>query len=576
MVLIFKIAIILLFLVPASLLAVDVEFRVSNPFSSSINNVLCEKNQKTSSIEVVAAVGEIESASFTICNFSSEVKKISYSGIDVSSGSEKMLSAINIRYVKRWHQAGGAWTEHWRRKKDSKLVPELLVNDPYLVKVEGEDNYLKVNNEYIKISDREIQSGMVIPEAKDFLVQDADTLVSINLPSNKNQQYWLTIDSAGMPPGEYSAQIQLDVNNDKLLVPLILKILPFELKETKLIHSIYYRGVLRPGGEGSISSEYKSPEQLTAEFTNLKSHGIKNPTVYQPLKSKKKWAKYSQRQLDKSLKKYLKIRSVSGFNDKDLFFLGTTTGRSSSAKSLASVVYSYKKIQKIADDYGYSQVYIYGSDEAKKDKLTSQKQVWDTVRAAGGKVFVAGSKGHVDLMGARTDLLVHRDELSNREFDIMHKNKNRVFKYHDPKSGPENPMLFRYKRGLFLWQSGFDGAMDYAYQHSMGFIWNDFDNKRYRDLAFTYPTSNGVIDTIAWEGYREGIDDLNYLATLEYFIEQVEKNTTVPDSVTALPKQYILELKNAGQVDLDNYRDVVTNHIKSLLQWLNPIVNKAA
>ena len=31
---------------------------------------------------------------------------------------------------------------------------------------------------------------------------------------------------------------------------------------------------------------------------------------------------------------------------------------------------------------------------------------------------------------------------------------------------------------------------------------------------FVYPTADGVIDTIAWEGYREGIDDLRYLATL--------------------------------------------------------------
>lgn len=34
-----------------------------------------------------------------------------------------------------------------------------------------------------------------------------------------------------------------------------------------------------------------------------------------------------------------------------------------------------------------------------------------------------------------------------------------------------------------------------------------------------YPTADGVIDTIQWEGYREGIDDLRYLATLQKAIE---------------------------------------------------------
>ena len=31
---------------------------------------------------------------------------------------------------------------------------------------------------------------------------------------------------------------------------------------------------------------------------------------------------------------------------------------------------------------------------------------------------------------------------------------------------------------------------------------------------FTYPTSDGVIDTVQWEGFREGVDDTRYLATL--------------------------------------------------------------
>ncbi len=31
---------------------------------------------------------------------------------------------------------------------------------------------------------------------------------------------------------------------------------------------------------------------------------------------------------------------------------------------------------------------------------------------------------------------------------------------------------------------------------------------------FAYPVSNGVIDTVQWEGFREGVDDICYLSTL--------------------------------------------------------------
>ena len=56
----------------------------------------------------------------------------------------------------------------------------------------------------------------------------------------------------------------------------------------------------------------------------------------------------------------------------------------------------------------------------------------------------------------------------------------------------------------------YDGGMTYIFYHG----WNDFYGKRYRQHNFVYPTADGLIDTIQWEGYREGIDDLRYLGTL--------------------------------------------------------------
>ena len=44
--------------------------------------------------------------------------------------------------------------------------------------------------------------------------------------------------------------------------------------------------------------------------------------------------------------------------------------------------------------------------------------------------------------------------------------------------------------------------------------WNDWDHQKYRDQNFTYPVSNGILSTIQWEGFREGIDDVRYLTTL--------------------------------------------------------------
>ncbi|MGO8752649.1 MAG: hypothetical protein ACLQNE_42455 [Thermoguttaceae bacterium] len=79
--------------------------------------------------------------------------------------------------------------------------------------------------------------------------------------------------------------------------------------------------------------------------------------------------------------------------------------------------------------------------------------------------------------------------------------------------------------GLELWKAGFDGAMDYAYQHGFGHVWNDFDSPIYRDHVFAYPTLNGVVDTIEWEGFREGVNDVRYVTTLLQCIEQGKANS---------------------------------------------------
>lgn len=97
---------------------------------------------------------------------------------------------------------------------------------------------------------------------------------------------------------------------------------------------------------------------------------------------------------------------------------------------------------------------------------------------------------------------------------------HRAFCYAYPQVGNEEPETYRRNFGLALWRAVFDGAMDYAYQHSFGHIWNDFDDKTYRDHVFAYPTVDGVVDTVEWEGFREAVDDVRYVTTLEQAIKK--------------------------------------------------------
>jgi len=48
-------------------------------------------------------------------------------------------------------------------------------------------------------------------------------------------------------------------------------------------------------------------------------------------------------------------------------------------------------------------------------------------------------------------------------------------------------------------------------------MWNDFNDER-RAVAVTYPAAERPIDTIAWEGFREAVDDVRYGTTLKLAI----------------------------------------------------------
>ena len=117
------------------------------------------------------------------------------------------------------------------------------------------------------------------------------------------------------------------------------------------------------------------------------------------------------------------------------------------------------------------------------------------------------------------DLLVCYGDPSKEDAARWHSKGHRIFCYANSQSGIEEPEACRRNFGLLPAANDYDGGMTYIYYHG----WNDFNGKRYRQHNFVYPTVDGVIGTIQWEGYREGIDDLRYLRTLRNAVESAQK-----------------------------------------------------
>ena len=454
-------------------------------------------------IRIRACRGEFEPASFVVYSprrpATLEVKVSDLRG----SGGAIPASAVDVRSVKCWYQAGG--NERFPTNRGMHLLtPELLLRDDDLVRVDTVDKRNLVKLQYPDGTRKWIciSSPEPSPEEKDSSVAalpicDAATLQPVTVPARTAKQFWVTVHvPTDTRTGQYRGAIELTSGGRTLeTLPVTVEVLPFDLAPNPLESSIYFHWglALDMQGQGTLGISTRTPAQLKAELIDLRDHGIDNPTV-------------GVHATGSQLPDELRLRQEVGMrNDRLYYLVGYTWALSPD---------QIKQIIAVAQGFGFTEFYFYGADEAVGDRLKEQRPHWEKVHAAGGKVFVAGTRGqNFPIVGDLQDLLVCYGEPSSEEAANWHSKGHKIFCYANPQGGIEAPETYRRNFGLLLAVNKYDGGMTYIY-YSGTPSWNDYAIPPYRQHNFVYPTVDGVIDTIEWEGYREGIDDLRYLGTL--------------------------------------------------------------
>jgi hypothetical protein len=520
----------------------------------------------TNELNVELAIGESESASLVLKS-DKLIDGITIKFDDFVNEAGKIMpaSVVDTRIVKVWYQNEGAWMTHVKKSDTRFLTPELLLKDDKLVVVDNKSqrNLIrldKVRNPYVL--DSSLSSTALITNAM-FSVKDSVDLKPFRLDANENKQLWFTVKSpVNVIPGFYKSKLSL-ISNSAVIgsFPVNINVLPFSLDAPNTGYAIYYRGKLALSGStaaGFISSDFKSEGQLRAELVNIKEHGVTDVTVYQDLHDKAR--KVNDTIVLQKLERYLTILKEVGLVGKNFYYLGRTIGTPVLAQDYKLLGQDIDLLLKLNKKYGFESLYLYGIDEAEGNQLITQKKAFEYTKSKGAKVLAAGYDGHSDSLNGLTDVLVYQGKNPSNEVTNTHKYGNKIYRYQYPQVGVENPYVYRKNYGFDLWVNGFDGVMDYAYQHAMGFAWNDSDHKVYRDHLFTYPTINGVIDTIAWEGFREAVDDVKYLTTLENLIKSMSGNNIAIEA-----NNYLEELKSKNvEIKPDEVRKKIANYIVQL------------
>ncbi|MGE5363877.1 MAG: hypothetical protein ACM3SM_07070 [Bacteroidota bacterium] len=502
--------------------------------------------QKLTTVKIRAARGEYEPFTFILVP-QRKLESVKVTWSQFTSGSNSLpLDILDVSVVKAWYQSGVKSNQTNQRL----LVGELLIKNDKLVQTdyESKSNYLLVKNssgtsEYINISD---------PSARfpdNVVIEDSDELKPFTVEEKIYKQLWLTFhipDNA--VSGLYRGRIKIKYGNDNTLsVPVELTVLPFDLNESRIMYSIYYHGCLRSSKLRAFHCEDKTEKQLEIELRDMKEHGIMYPNNYQDADL---------------LARNLGIRNKVGLPGDYMFstllnWFSVKEGEIQDTDKLKERIAAFNSV---LSKHGYRNLHIYGIDEASGRKLAAQRPAWSAARASGAGIFVACYHDAFDIVGDILDVAVMFGELNPSQARKYHSRGKKIFSYSNPQVGQENPEVYRRNFGIALWQAGYDGAMDYAYQKNYNSIWNDFDNKRYREETFTYPLSDGLISTIQWEGFREGVDDMRYLSTL---LDMIDKLKSRGRDVTAA-ERFVSSVDTSG--DLDKLRSEIIAQILKLMK----------
>jgi len=103
--------------------------------------------------------------------------------------------------------------------------------------------------------------------------------------------------------------------------------------------------------------------------------------------------------------------------------------------------------------------------------------------------------------------------------------------YYNPRSIEVTPEWARLTNGFWLWLTPVTTHVPWCYSSPKGDPLDDADGY---DYGYAFTVGDEIVPTRLWEGYREGVDDMRYISTLEDLLDQVRaRRLDVPEAVEA-------------------------------------------
>ena len=528
-------------------------------------------------LSLVAAQDEYEPASFVLAPLRDVARFEIHPAPLQGPGGAIPAENLDLRIVKCWWQCGTAWTSYFADSSKRELVPELLLKDDSLVTVdlEAREQYLRVDYpggpEQVWISytypprpslERDIWF--------DYLKEpcaDAATLQPLPLTAGRAQQFWLTVKvPPEAKPGLYTGRLDLVADGQAAgSYTVRLRVLPFALPEPRTYYdpgrtffaTMYRLGSLQQQMRG-FDNLAEAEARLMKIFRNLRAHGINHY--------------YGSYDGTPEARRTFELVREAGFRP-PLFATFSAAVSVKNKPGTPAYTNAFAEIRRLRDEVarivGHDEIYTWGAGEPGRATILAQLQGWKDLQAMGLKVAGEGNPRHLPVCGFAEELTNFggQDFFDRRFTAPAHVLGHRMMAYASPHPGNENPEVSRRHHGLLLYKSDFDGTCNHAWfveRDSIQDFWLPYG---YRDLLINQ-IRGGVLDSLAWEAFREGMDDIRYATLLRQTAAQAIASGNIEAVLAAKQALLDLELADARTVDLTTLRLEIINHLLALQAML--------
>ncbi len=512
-------------------------------------------------VRIVAAGDEYEPGSFLIYPLRNLGKtQLSLTPFKTSDGKVFPADDLDLKVVKVWYQNRNAWYSYYG-DVGLKLVPELLLNDEDLIRVdtEKEANYARIIMEDGSVQEQWINpprsmnrvfwdnrrgGGAFKPMAPGF--DDAKTLQPVALEKGVMRNFFLTAHvRAGTPAGLYRGAVKVGGHGE---IPVTIRVLDFDLPKPKCyfdddrdfyVCSYSYNAFTMIMEENGGDLEL-AKRQFKATMEDMVAHNQDMNML--------RWGLNAETKTCWRLMMEAGMRPDVGVGGVDV------SGSVAKAKRMAAVC------DRI---FGHHNFYLALGDEPSPEWLMDKRKSYRTNQEAGFKFILAGKDQVYRKIGYLLDwhnLAKDPEDASSTTLWNQFGSNPHVAWYATMHVGVENPEYNRRQNGMAAYLTGYSAHCNYAHHYGP---YND-DTVVYRPMVFAYGCYSGVIDTIQWEGFREGIDDIRYATALVKLARPAAKSQDVNLRYTANKAlQYLATFRREAD-DLDACRAEMTNYILAL------------